>query len=216
MARIITIDGPAGTGKSTVSRGVADRLEMPHLDTGAYYRAATLLALREGVDIADGSSLARLVRSVFLDQVDGRMLVDGEDVSVEIRTPPVNGAVSEVSAHPEVREALVEQQRAWVELHGGAAVVEGRDIGSVVFPNASLKIYLDARPEERARRRALQTGEPTEAVLADQERRDGFDSSRALSPLSVPPGAHVIDTSDLSLGQVVERILGLAGPDSAG
>lgn len=137
------------------------------------------------------------------------MFLDGRDVSSEIRNDDVTAAVSAVSAHPEVRAMLVDQQRAWVEEHGQRGVVEGRDIGSVVFPDAALKVFLDASAQVRAERRARETGEPLEAVLADLNRRDRLDSTRSASPLAVPDGAIVVDTSDLTFDQVVACLLEL-------
>lgn len=206
---IVTVDGPSGTGKSTVSREVAARAGLPHLDTGAFYRAATLAVLRAGADTGSREAVVEVVSSARLDQTGDRMLLDGDDVTRQIRSSEVTARVSGVSAYPEVRRLLVEQQRAWVAEHGGRAVVEGRDIGSIVFPEATVKIYLDARPEVRAGRRALQTGEDEEEVLARQSRRDHLDSSRATSPLTVPEGAIVLDTSDLSFDEVVDAVLRL-------
>lgn len=205
---IVTLDGPGGTGKSTVSRAVAARAGMPHLDTGAYYRAATLAVIRAGADPGDPDAVHRIVSRTSMDQEGDRMYLDGEDVSTEIRGEAVTSAVSAVSAHPDVRKLLVEKQRAWADEHGGG-VVEGRDIGSVVFPDAEVKVFLDASPEVRARRRALETGERVEEVLADLKRRDRLDSTRPTSPLIVPEGAIVLDTSDLSLEQVVKQLLDL-------
>ncbi len=203
---IVTLDGPGGTGKSTVSRAVAARAGMPHLDTGAYYRAATLAVIRAGADPGDPEAVYRIVSRTSMDQEGDRMYLDGEDVSTEIRGEAVTSAVSAVSAHPDVRKLLVEKQRAWADEHGGG-VVEGRDIGSVVFPDAEVKVFLDASPEVRARRRALETGERIESVLEDLKRRDRLDSTRPTSPLMVPEGAVVLDTSDLSLEEVVEQLL---------
>jgi cytidylate kinase len=214
-AAIIAIDGPAGTGKSTVSRLVALSLEMPHLDTGAYYRAATVAGLRNGIDPRNGPAMADLIERTSFDQVGDRMYLDGEDVSEAIRLPEVTNSVSIVAAHAEVRKALVEQQRGWVATREDRAVVEGRDIGSIVFPEANLKIYLDASPEVRARRRAGETGEKVSRVLAEQERRDTIDSTRTVSPLIVPADAIVIDTTDLSIDEVVARIVDLAGQPSS-
>lgn len=205
---IVTLDGPGGTGKSTVSRAVAARAGLPHLDTGAYYRAATLAVLRAGVDPGNPDAVFRIVSRTSMDQEGDRMYLDGEDVSTEIRGEAVTSAVSAVSAHPEVRKLLVEKQRAWAAEHGGG-VVEGRDIGSVVFPDAEVKVFLDASPEVRARRRALETGERFEDVLEDLKRRDGLDSTRPTSPLRVPEGAVIVDTSNLSIEQVVEELLRL-------
>lgn len=206
MSMIITVDGPGGTGKSTVSRLLAERAGLPHLDTGAFYRAATLAVLEAGVDPYDEAGVIEVVSRSDLEQEDGRMYLDGRDVSAEIREERVTQAVSAVSAHPGLRRMLVEAQRAWVERHGGG-VIEGRDIGSVVFPEAPFKFYLDASPEVRARRRADQTGESYDEVLEDLRRRDRIDSTRAASPLVVPDGAMVIDTSNLSVEEVVETML---------
>ena len=211
---IVTLDGPGGTGKSSASRSLARRLGLPHLDTGAYYRAATLAVLRAGLDPEDEDGTARCVAAIELDQADGRMFLDGEDVSEEIRSDEVTASVSAVSRHPKVREQLVDRQRAWVASMGGTAVVEGRDIGSVVFPDAEVKIYLDARPEVRAQRRSEESGEPFDEVLADLMRRDSLDSRRESSPLKVPDGAVVVDTSDLGLEEVVETLLELVAAKS--
>lgn len=204
---IVTVDGPGGTGKSTVSRLVAGRAGLPHLDTGAYYRAATVAVLRSGVVPSEGDVVVAVVSASTLDQEDGRMYLDGEDVSEEIRGEDVTRAVSAVSSHSGVRQLLVGMQRSWISRHGGRGVVEGRDIGSVVFPEAEVKIYLDASAEVRARRRAFQTGEDPDEVLADLNRRDHLDSTREVSPLTVPDGAVVIDTSDMALDDVVDRVL---------
>ena len=206
---IVTIDGPAGTGKSTVSRRVAAALGLPHLDTGAFYRAAALVALRDGVDLDDESGVVAAVGSAFFDQEDGRMLIDGEDVSAEIRDPLVAGASSTVATHPKVRSVLVDHQRCWVELHGDTGVVEGRDIGSVVFPDAGVKVFLEADPSVRAARRARETGQKFGDVLAEQGKRDSQDSLRDASPLVVPDDAFVIDTSNLEVSEVVDRIVEL-------
>jgi len=210
---IVTMDGPGGTGKSTVSREVASRLGLPHLDTGAFYRAAGLIAIRAGVDIEDADQVLAAVGERTFDQTDGQMLVDGIDVSDEIRSPAATAASSRVSAHPSVRSRLVTEQRRWVARHANRAVVEGRDIGSVVFPDATLKIYLDARPEVRARRRSDQTGEGYDGVLAELDERDQRDRTRSASPLTIPHGAVVIDTSEMSFEAVVDRVVDLAlGP----
>lgn len=206
---IVTIDGPAGTGKSTVSRRVAVALGLPHLDTGAFYRAAALVALRAGTDLDDESAVVTSLGSAFFDQENGTMLIDGEDVSAEIRDPLVANASSIVATHPRVRSALVDHQRCWVELHGDAGVVEGRDIGSVVFPDAGVKVFLEADPSVRAARRARETGQSFDQVLAEQGSRDSQDSTRAASPLVVPRDAFVIDTSNLEVSEVVDRIVEL-------
>ena len=203
----MTIDGPSGSGKSTVSKAVASIVQLPHLDTGAFYRAATLAAIRAGVNLSDGDSVASVVRSLVLDQQSGVMTSNGEDVSDEIRGDVVTAAVSEVSAHPQVRWILVDHQRDWVDRHERRAVVEGRDIGSVVFPDATVKIYLDARADVRAVRRATQDGVDPDDVLADLEVRDRKDSTRKASPLTVPDGAMLINTSDLSFDEVVAEVV---------
>ena len=206
---IVTIDGPGGTGKSTVSRVVAHKAGLPHLDTGAYYRAATLAVVEAGSDPHDEAMVVDVVADKRFAQESGHMYLNGQDVSEAIREEEVTAAVSAVSAHPSVRRLLVAEQRAWIERHAGNGVVEGRDIGSVVFPDADLKIYLDASAEERALRRARETGEDYQAVLADLNRRDRLDSTRAASPLVIPDGAVVVDTSELTFDEVVERLLGL-------
>jgi len=207
---IVTMDGPAGTGKSTVSRLVADRLGIPRLDTGAFYRAAGLAALQAGVDLDNHAAVADLVAGLRLDQADGRMLLEGLDVSQEIRTQIVTEASSRVSTHPDVRGLLVVYQRDWVARHDNRAVIEGRDIGSIVFPDATVKVYLDARPDVRAERRAAQTGEHYDRVLEELRDRDRRDSTREASPLTVPDGAVVIDTSDMEVDEVVDMVVGLA------
>jgi cytidylate kinase len=212
---IVAVDGPGGTGKSTVSRVVAQRLELPHLDTGAFYRAATLVALRMGADLDDAGAIEKAIVGRSFNQSEGRMFVDGEDVSEPIRGESITTHVSQISAYPKVREFLVDLQRNWVADQESRAVVDGRDIGSVVFPDATLKIYLDARPEIRARRRALQRGEDVAAVEEDLERRDRLDSSRTASPLMVADDAVVIDTSEMTLDQVVDRIVSMVGSISA-
>ncbi len=207
-AVVVAIDGPAGAGKSTVAARVADRLGLDRLDTGAMYRAVALAALRRGVDPSDAASLARLVRETEID-VGERVVVDGYDATAEIRGPAVTSVVSVVSAHPEVREEMVRRQREWVRGHRGG-VVEGRDIGSVVFPDADVKVYLTASEEERARRRAAQAEAADHGeVASDMARRDRHDSTRSASPLAVAEGAVLIDTTGLSVEEVVETVVGL-------
>ncbi len=205
----MTIDGPGGTGKSTVSRKLAERLGLPHLDTGAFYRGATLAVLREGSALDDPTAIEEAVAEVELVRENGRMHLNGDDVEQEIRGDAVTGAVSAVSAVPSVRQKLVQLQRDWVASRGGHGVVEGRDIGSVVFPEANVKIFLDARPEVRASRRAAQSQESTEDVLADLRRRDHLDSTRAASPMSIPEDAVVVDTSDMTIEQVVDKLVSI-------
>jgi cytidylate kinase len=196
---VVAIDGPAGSGKSTVSRALAARLGVERLDTGAMYRAVAWAALRAGLDPAAGEPVADLARSLAID-VGERVTADGEDVTEAIRSPEVSRAVSAVAATAEVRTELVDRQRRWVAERGGG-VVEGRDIGSVVLPHADLKVYLTASPEERARRRH----EEGAAALA---RRDAIDSTRAASPLEVADGARVVDTTGRTVDEVVEEVLG--------
>lgn len=208
--RIVAIDGPSGSGKSTVSRGVAARLELEVLDTGAMYRALTLAVLEQGIDPTDAAACARLARDIVLD-VGIRTLVDRRDVSAAIRGPEVTAAVSTVSAHPRVREALVARQRAWAAEHGGG-VVEGRDIGTVVFPDARVKVFLTASGEERARRRqrdeaAADRTIEVDSVHADLTRRDALDSNRTVSPLKIAPDALLIDTTGREVDDVVAEIV---------
>jgi len=210
---LVTIDGPAGSGKSSVARAVAGRLGVVNLNTGAAYRAAALLALREGADLEDGARLAKLARRVGLDP-DGA-LVDGVRVpEPDLRTPEVSAAASKVSARPELREVLLPVQRAAAEQARGrgGAVVEGRDIGTVVLPDADLKVYLSAAPEERARRRASQTGKEGELdrIRKAIALRDRQDSEREVSPLKPAPDSVVLDTTALKLEEVISRVLDLA------
>ena len=208
--RIVAIDGPSGSGKSTVARGVAERLGLDVLDTGAMYRALTLLTLERGLDPGDPTACSRAAREMELD-VGARTLLDGRDVSDAIRGPEVTAAVSTVSAHPGVREVLVGRQRAWVAAHNGG-VVEGRDIGTVVFPDARVKVFLTASGEERARRRqrdevAADRTVAVHSVQADLARRDALDSNRTVSPLIVAPDALVVDTTDRKVDDVVAEIV---------
>ncbi len=194
---LIAIDGPAGAGKSTVARAVAQALGFTYLDSGAMYRAVALAELRGADD--------PLACAIGLDPT---VTLDGEDVGAEIRTPQVSARASEVAARPEVRLALVERQRELIA--AGDYVAEGRDIGTVVAPDAELKIYLTASPQERARRRAAETGDDAEAVLADQVARDERDSTREHSPLRAAGDAIEVDTTGLSIDEVVDRIVALA------
>jgi CMP/dCMP kinase len=211
---LIAIDGPAGSGKSSVARAVAEKLGFANLNTGAAYRAVALLALREGVDLDDGASLAEVSRRVGLDEQGA--LVDGVLVreSALLRTPEVSAAASTVSARPEVRAVLLEVQReaAREASTQRGAVVEGRDIGTVVLPDAELKIFLSAAPEERARRRAHQTGreEELDRIREAMRKRDRQDSERETSPLKPAPDAVTLDTTSLDLDGVVSRVLELA------
>lgn len=205
--RVIAIDGPAGSGKSTVARKLADRLGLEYLDTGAMYRAVTFAALRRNVDPADTEPVAALARMVDLSVSVDCVVVDGVDATIEIRGPEVTRAVSMVAANPEVRKELVSRQQDWARRHGGG-VIEGRDIGSVVFPDAELKVYLDARPEVRAARRSKEVSDlDYETVAADLARRDALDQGRASSPLTRAGDAVEIDTSDLDVEQIIDLIV---------
>ncbi len=209
--RVVAIDGPSGSGKSTVGRGVAGELGFHVLDTGAMYRSITLAVLDGGADASDEAACARIARDAQIELEDEVVRLDGRDVSAEIRGPTVTATVSTVSAHPEVRTVLVAQQRAWVDRHGGG-VVEGRDIGTVVFPDAPVKVFLTASDEERARRRHLDEEAADRAVdvAAVQEslhRRDALDSGRAASPLRPADDAIVVDTTAMTAAEVVADIV---------
>ena len=207
---IVAIDGPAGSGKSSVARLVAGRLRLPHLDTGGFYRAATLIALRRDLDPGDGAGIVAALADTEISSEDGLTVIDDEVVEGAIRGPDVTAAVSEVSAHPAVRKVMVAKQRQWVADRGGSAVVEGRDIGTVVFPDASLKIFLTADRAERARRRARERGEEPSAHLDAIRRRDEKDGTRPVSPLAQAPDAVVLDTTDMSISEVVQAVVSLA------
>jgi cytidylate kinase len=199
---LIAIDGPAGAGKSTVARALAERLGFTYLDSGAMYRCVALLSLD-----APGDQPAALAREARI-ELGGRILLDGRDVSAAIRAPEVSEAASRVAADPGVRAALVASQRALIA--AGDWVAEGRDIGTVVAPEAELKVFLTASPEERARRRAAELGGDLQTVLAEQALRDERDTTREHSPLAAAPGAVVLDTSGLTIAEVVEQIAALA------
>ena len=207
---VVAIDGPAGSGKSTVARKVAEALGLPALDTGAMYRALTWAVLDEGIDPSDAPAVTAMAERLDLD-VGPPVRVGGRDVNEAIRTPDVSAAVSVVAAVSEARVILVRAQREWIAVHGGG-VVEGRDIGTVVVPDALLKIYLVASEEERARRRQHQddvseaTGD-LDATQAAIRRRDAIDSGRAASPLAAAADAVVLDTTDLSVEGVVGEVL---------
>ncbi|WP_298518642.1 (d)CMP kinase [uncultured Nocardioides sp.] len=213
---VVAVDGTSGSGKSSTSRGVADRLGLRYLDTGAMYRAMTWWMLRHGVDVHDAAAVAdrcgepRIESG--LDPLGPTISVDGEDVAVAIRQPEVNAAVSPVSAVPEVRARLVAMQRAAIEeaLSGVGIVVEGRDIGSTVWPDALVKVHLSADASARATRRAAEEGGSDVAATEQSLRaRDAIDSGRAVSPLVVAPGAVHIDTTAYSLDEVIDRVVEL-------
>jgi cytidylate kinase len=205
---VIAIDGPAGAGKSTVARSLAGKLGFTYLDSGAMYRCVALAGLRAGADLDDSDAIAALARSLAISLDGARVELDGEDVTGRIREPEVTEASSRVSVHPGVREAMVDRQRQLIA--AGSYVAEGRDIGTVVSPGSPLKVFLTASAEERARRRAAQTGEDPGAVLAAQRRRDERDETREHSALRAAADAVEIDTTGLAEAEVVERIAALA------
>ncbi|MBW3573713.1 MAG: (d)CMP kinase [Actinobacteria bacterium] len=208
---VIAIDGPAGSGKSTVARRLAERLGLDYLDTGAMYRAVAFAALRRGLDPEDLEAVARMARQLeIVVDADG-VRVDDVDATIEIRGPEVTRAVSAVAANPGVRTELVHRQREWVRGRAGA-VVEGRDIGTVVFPDAAFKAYLTARLDVRAGRRHREvTDMAYEAVAADMARRDTIDSGRVDGPLACSDDAVQIDTSDRDADAIVEELLQALG-----
>jgi CMP/dCMP kinase len=198
---VVAIDGPAGAGKSSVARGVAAELGFTYLDTGSMYRAVALAAAERGAEPAG------VARALKIEPLGDRILVDGVDVTAKIRAPEVSEAASRAAADPAVRRAVVEQQRRL--LAGGDWVAEGRDIGTVVAPDAEVKVFLTADPEERARRRAAELGIDPSRVLAEQAIRDERDRTREHSPLEPAAGAVVLDSTNLTLPEVVQRIAGL-------
>lgn len=203
---VVAIDGPAGSGKSTVAAALADRLGVAHVDTGAYYRAATLAVLRAGVSTDDVDAVVATVRGAAIRRLDGRTLLSGEDVEDEIRGAEVTAKVSSVSRHARVRSLLVALQQAEVATRG--AVVEGRDAGTVVVPDADLKVWLTASPAERARRRAAQLGETAEAAIAAHERdirrRDESDARQ----MERADDAVIVDTTGLTVSEIVDDLAG--------
>jgi CMP/dCMP kinase len=205
--RVIAIDGPAGSGKSTVARRLAERLGLEYLDTGAMYRGVAFAALRRGIDPSELEPVARLVDGLELTVGPDTITVDGVDATIEIRGPEVTRAVSLVAANSAVREELRRRQREWAVERGGG-VIEGRDIGTVVFPDAEMKVFLTAHPQVRADRRSREVTElDYETVAADLARRDTLDEDRDDSPLAQAEDAIVLDTSDLGVDEVVEVIV---------
>lgn len=205
---VIAIDGPGGSGKSTVGRRLADALDLDFLDTGAMYRSVTHVVLSRGIDPTDEELVAAVAQEIAIDlAVDGRVVVDGEDVTTAIRGPEVSGAVSAVSANQQVRVELVARQREWARKRGGG-VLDGRDIGTAVFPNARLKVYLTASNEARAARRAKDEATADEAAVAlDLSRRDTLDSQRRHDPLRQATDAFVVDTTNMTIDQAVAAVI---------
>ena len=210
---VIAIDGPAGAGKSTVGHAVAAALGLDYLDTGAMYRGVTFAVLRRGIEPADLGAVADVVGEIELDVSDDAVIVDGVDATVDIRGRDVTAAVSSVAANSAVRAELVERQRAWAVEHVGG-VIEGRDIGSVVFPDADLKLYVTASPRVRAERRVAQAGGDVDEVESSIIERDRKDSTRADSPLTEAHGSTTVDTTGMTIDEVVSHILALL-PDGA-
>jgi cytidylate kinase len=209
---VIAIDGPSGVGKTTITKRVAAILGLDYLDTGSTYRAATVVVLRSGVDVSDGPGMLAAIAASDIDYVDGMIRLDGEDIAAATRSEAVTQSVTPVSANPEVRAHIVALQQAWVAARGGRAVVEGRDIGTVVFPDAPVKVFLTAAPQVRAQRRAgdEEAGEMSvDEIAADLERRDHADSTRDTSPLRRASDAVEIDTSTMGIEEVVARVLEL-------
>jgi cytidylate kinase len=216
---VVAIDGPSGAGKGTVSRALAARLGFAHVDTGAMYRAVAWKAQHDGVDLHSGQAVADLARRARF-ELGERIGVDGHDVTAAIRTPEIDAAAAIVARHPAVRAVLVQRQRRYAE--GGPVVMEGRDIGTVVFPDADVKVYLDASPEERAMRRAADAAHSAGRDVADVAgvarslaERDEIDRTRAVSPLAIAPDAVYIDTTGVPVAEVVARVAAAVDPVAA-
>jgi len=205
---LIAIDGPAGAGKSTVGHVLAARLGLEYLDTGAMYRAVAWAALRRGLGVHDDEAIAAVAETIELSVSDEGVYVDGHDVTTEIRGPDVTAVVSPMSAIPGVRAELRARQRAWAHEHGGG-VIEGRDIGTVVFPDATLKLFITALPQERAERRVREFGGNVDDVAAAIAERDQRDMSRLDGPLRTGGDAVVVDTTGMSISDVVDKIVGM-------
>jgi len=205
---VVAIDGPAGAGKSTIAKALADDLGIEYLDTGAMYRGVTFEVLRRGLEATDIEAVGRVAREIHFVQTRHSLQVNGVDATAEIRTPAVDAAVSHVAANSAVREVLRTRQREWIAEHGGG-VVEGRDIGSVVFPDATLKVYLVASPLVRAQRRVAQHGGDVAEIARAIAERDDRDSTRSDSPLRKMPDAVVVDTSERSVPEVIAEIRAL-------
>ncbi len=213
--RVIAIDGPAGAGKSTIARALAARLGLEYLDTGAMYRAVAFAAMRRGIHPDDEDSVAKMVADLSLDVSDAGVIVDGVDATVEIRGREVTAAVSAVAANSAVRADLRERQRQWARARGGG-VIEGRDIGSVVFPDAVLKLYLTASPRVRAERRHGEVGGDVDEIERSIIERDRRDRSRADGPLRATDDARVVDTSGLTVDEVLGAVESLLAEAEAG
>jgi len=214
-ADVVAVDGPSGSGKSTVSRRLAQRLGARYLDTGAMYRAVTLAVLRAGADPHDAETVVKIASTTEItmgtDPSEPHVMLDGERVDTEIRGPEVTAHVSAVAAVPEVRRLLVDQQREIIAAarQSRGIIVEGRDIGAVVAPDARLKVFLTASPDERARRRSAEHAADLDVTAADLARRDRLDSTRAADPLAQAPDAVALDTTELGIDEVVERLVAL-------
>lgn len=203
--RVIAIDGPAGAGKSTIARALARRLGVDYLDTGAMYRAVTWAALHENVSLDDDEAVAALAIRLDLHVGENGVVADGRNITQQIRTPQVTAAVSRVAANSDVRRELRRRQREWAEVRGGG-VIEGRDIGTVVFPDAVLKLYLTASPRVRAERRVAEAGGDVDDIEHAIAARDLYDSTRDDSPLRAADAATVVDTTGLSIDAVLDEI----------
>jgi cytidylate kinase len=204
---VIAIDGPAGAGKSTVAKLVAEASGLPYLDTGAMYRCVALQTLRDDVEPTDGIVVGGIAETADISVEGLRSMLNGEDVSELIRTPEIAAIVSVIAAHTQVRTAMRHQQQRWIASHGGG-VVEGRDIGTVVFPDAAVKIFLTASPEERAHRRVGQSGGDIASVASNIAERDRIDSERLDSPLRPAGDAIIVDSTGLDISEVVSIIVG--------
>ena len=203
--RVIAIDGPAGAGKSTIGKALAARLHLEYLDTGAMYRAVTFLAMQRGLDLSDTALIGALARSALLEVSMRGVVIDGLDATAAIRTPEVTAEVSQVAANSEVRAEMRDRQREWAAEHGGG-VIEGRDIGSVVFPDAELKLYLTASPRVRAERRVAEAGGDVDEIERSIAARDHYDSNRSDSPLVRADGSLVVDTTGMGIDEVLAHI----------
>lgn len=211
---VVAIDGPAGAGKSTIAKALAAKLQVRYLDTGAMYRAVTFAAMNSGIDLLNQDLVAELTRESKMLLTDESVVINGLDATVAIRSSEVTAAVSTVAANSQVRTELRERQRQWIADHNGG-VVEGRDIGSVVFPDATLKVYLTASPIVRAKRRVAQSGGNVDEIAAAIASRDLQDSSRSDSPLTQTDDAVTIDTSERSIDEVVAQLVELTNKISS-